>query len=48
MEKKNFERLIHKWMEKKVKKVIVYKTKEGERKVDWKYSQMIALGHVRG
>ena len=48
MEKKNFECLIQTWMEKKVKKAIVYKTKEGERKEDWKYSQMIALGHVRG
>ena len=32
----------------KGKKAIVYKTKEGERKGDWKYSQIIALGHVRG
>ena len=32
----------------KGKKVIVYKTKEGERKDDWKYSQIIALEHVRG
>ena len=32
MEKKDFEHLIHTWMEKKVKKVIVYNTKEGERK----------------
>ena len=32
MEKKDFERLIHTWMEKKVKKVVVYNTKEGERK----------------
>ena len=32
----------------KGKKVIVYKTKEGERKGDWNYSKIIALGHVRG
>ena len=32
----------------KGKKVIVYKTKEGERKRDWICSQIIALGHVRG
>ena len=32
----------------KGEKAIVYKTKEGERKGDWKYSQIIALGHVRG
>ena len=32
----------------KCEKAIVYKTKEGERKGDWKYSQIIALGHVRG
>ena len=32
----------------KCEKVIVYKTKEGERKEDWKYSKIIALGHVRG
>ena len=32
----------------KGKKPIVYNTKEGERKKDWKYFQMIALGHVRG
>ena len=31
----------------KCEKAIVYKTKEGERKGDWKYSQIIALGHVR-
>ena len=31
----------------KGKKAIVYNTKEGERKKDWKYFQMIALGHVR-
>ena len=31
----------------KGKIVIVYNTKEGERKEDWKYSQIIALGHVR-
>ena len=30
----------------KGKKAIVYKTKEGERKRDWNYSQIIALGHV--
>ena len=48
MEKKNFELLIHTWMEKKVKKAIVYKTKEEERKRDLKYSQIRALGHVRG
>ena len=29
----------------KGKKVIVYKMKEGERKGDWKYSQIRALGH---
>ena len=34
--------------EEKGKKAIVYKTKEGERKGDWKYSQIIALRHVRG
>ena len=27
----------------KGEKAIVYKTKEGERKGDWKYSQIIAL-----
>ena len=32
----------------KGEKAIVYKTKEGERKRDWKYSQIRALGHVRG
>ena len=32
----------------KGKEAIVYKMKEGERKEDWKYSKMIALGHVRG
>ena len=33
----------------KGKKAIVYKTKEGERKEDWKnYSKIISLGHVRG
>ena len=32
----------------KGKKVIVYKTKEGERKGDWNHSKIIALGHVRG
>ena len=32
----------------KGEKAIVYKTKEGERKVDGNYSQIIALGHVRG
>ena len=32
----------------KGKKAIIYKTKEGERKWDWNYSQIIALGHVRG
>ena len=32
----------------KGKKVIVYKTKEGERKGDWNHSQIVALGHVRG
>ena len=31
----------------KGKKAIIYNTKEGERKGDWKYSQIIALGHVR-
>ena len=31
----------------KGKEAIVYKMKEGERKMDWKYSKMIALGHVR-
>ena len=30
----------------KGKKAIVYKTKEGERKMDWNYSQIIALGYV--
>ena len=35
--------------EEKGKKAIEYKTKEGERKGDWKnYSKIIALGHVRG
>ena len=34
--------------EEKGKKAIVYKTKEGERKGDWKYSQIIALRHARG
>ena len=32
----------------KCEKAIVYKTKEGDRKRDWKYSQIRALGHVRG
>ena len=32
MEKKDFERLIHTWMEEKVKKAIVYNTKEEKRK----------------
>ena len=32
----------------KGKKAIVYKTKEGKRKVDGNYSKIIALGHVRG
>ena len=32
----------------KCEKVIVYKTKEGERKGDWNYSQIIDIGHVRG
>ena len=32
MEKKNFQRLIHTWMEEKVKKAIVYNTKEEKRK----------------
>ena len=32
----------------KGKKVIVYKTKEGDRKGDWNYSKILALGHVRG
>ena len=30
----------------KGKKAIVCKTKEGERKMDWNYSQIIALGYV--
>ena len=35
--------------DKKGKKAIVYKRKEGKRKGDWKsYSKIIALGHVRG
>lgn len=34
--KKDFERQVHTWMMKKIKKVIVYKTKEGEKKGDWK------------
>ena len=48
MEKKNFERLVHTWMEKKVKKpqYIIRRKEKGRR--DWKYSQIIALGHVRG
>ena len=47
MVKKNFERQVHTWMMKKVKKAIVYKTKEEERKGDWKnYSKIISLGHV--
>ena len=32
----------------KGKKAVVYNTKEGERKEDWKYSKILALGHVRG
>ena len=48
MEKKNFQRLIYMWMEKKVKKAIVYNTKEGERKVGLEDSKIIALGHIRG
>ena len=32
----------------KGERAIVYNTKEGERKRDWKYSQIIVLGHVRG
>ena len=32
----------------KCKKAIVYNTMEGKRKGDWKYSQIIALGYVRG
>ena len=48
MEKKDFERPVHTWMEKKGKEAIVYKMKEGERERDWKYSKVIALGHVRG
>ena len=32
----------------KGKKAIVYNTKEGERKEDWKYFEIIALKHVRG
>ena len=32
----------------KGKETIVYKMKEGERERDWKYSKVIALGHVRG
>ena len=32
MEKENFERLIHMWMEKKEKRAIVYNTKEEKRK----------------
>ena len=32
----------------KSERAIVYNTKEGKRKGDWKYSQIIALGHVRG
>ena len=47
MEKKNFERQARTWDE-KGKKARVYKTKEGERKGDWNYSKIIALGHVRG
>ena len=46
MEKKNFERLIHTWMEKKVKKTIVYNTKEGERKGGLEDAKIIALGHI--
>ena len=60
MEKKDFQRLIHTWMEEKVKKAIVYNTKEEKRKEKKKgrkkeektkrgvYSQVIALEHVRG
>ena len=55
MEKKDFQRLTHTWMEKMVKKVIVYNTKEEkgvgrEEKVKRKRvvnSQVIALEHVR-
>ena len=32
MEKKNFQRLIHTWMEKTLKKAIVYNTEEEEKK----------------
>ena len=36
MAKENFERQVHTWMMKKVKKVIVYKTKKKEEKRDGK------------
>ena len=46
MEKKDFERPAHTWMEKKGTGAMVYKMNEGERKGDWKYSKTIALGQV--